>query len=161
MHAGRKHLIHLPPALLKEVSACLAGPLIGASGLDEVPRTKGAYALLIRLGKAVRLERPRHAKGTIAPGWYVYAGSAHGPGGIHARVARHFRADKRVHWHVDRLTAHKAATIWASPAPGGHECDLVARFSASGAFVPACTGFGSSDCRRCETHLLGWKGNKP
>ena len=40
------------------------------------------------------------------PGWYVYIGSAFGPGGITARVTRHARAAKRLHWHIDYLLEH-------------------------------------------------------
>jgi Uri superfamily endonuclease len=44
-------------------------------------------------------------------GWYLYVGSAHGPGGLHARLARHRRrlgGTKRAHWHVDYLREHAA-----------------------------------------------------
>jgi Uri superfamily endonuclease len=37
--------------------------------------------------------------------------------------------------------------------PGGNECDLVAGL----AHLPIpLTGFGSSDCGRCRSHLLAW-----
>ena len=42
----------------------------------------------------------------LAPGCYVYAGSARGPGGIRARVRRHLRPDKTPHWHIDQVTAY-------------------------------------------------------
>ena len=48
---------------------------------------------------------PRFGKLTLAAGQYAYVGSAHGPGGLRARVGRHLRAEKPLHWHIDYLTA--------------------------------------------------------
>lgn len=95
-----------------------------------------------------RLGRP-----SLRPGAYVYCGSANGPGGLRARLARHLRADKRRHWHIDHLLA--AARVDDLVAlPGGNECDLVARFAAVVGNNFPVPGFGSSDCRRCRAHLL-------
>lgn len=111
----------------------------------------GAYLLLITLdrpldfslrGKLVRLPE----------GTYAYAGSANGPGGISARVARHMRREKKPHWHVDALTM-AAARITALAFPGGRECRLMERLLASGQAEIPVVGFGSSDCRTCEAHL--------
>ncbi|WP_338468594.1 DUF123 domain-containing protein [Novosphingobium sp. ZN18A2] len=91
----------------------------------------------------------------MAPGWYAYAGSAKGPGGIGARLARHFRKDKRIHWHVDRLTV-AAADFAALALPDGTECAIVRGLEGTGRFAHALKGFGSSDCPRCRSHLLRW-----
>jgi Uri superfamily endonuclease len=108
------------------------------------PPVPGAYALIITLG---------HASGELVPGRYLYAGSAWGPGGIAARVRRHARAGKSIHWHVDRLTtAGRVGGVIA--VPGGRECAIVAAVAPlPGVSVPA-PGFGSSDCRACAAHLL-------
>jgi histidyl-tRNA synthetase len=89
----------------------------------------------------------------LPPGAYLYLGSAHGPGGLPARLRRHLSADKRPHWHVDRLTA--AGTVERIfVLPNGRECDLVDRaLKLPAAHVPVA-GFGSSDCRRCPAHLI-------
>jgi Uri superfamily endonuclease len=34
-------------------------------------------------------------------GYYVYIGSAFGPGGLQARVRRHLKAVSCLHWHID------------------------------------------------------------
>jgi len=39
----------------------------------------------------------------LLPGYYIYIGSAFGPGGVRARMLRHLRADKPKHWHIDYL----------------------------------------------------------
>jgi Uri superfamily endonuclease len=129
----------------------------GASDLDAVPDAKGAYLLLIDLKRSIALDMPGFAGDTVSPGTYLYAGSAYGPGGIKARLRRHFSLDKKPHWHIDRLTS-AAAEIRAMAFPEGCECDLVARLSGEAGFNTPLPGFGSSDCAHCASHLLMWRG---
>lgn len=122
------------------------------SAASDLPRAPGAYILVIDLDAPLAIET-RAFTTTLAPGRYAYCGSAHGPGGITARVARHVRAPKRLHWHVDHLTA-TGRIVDIGHTPGGQECDLVDRVLAlAGARIPV-PGFGSSDCRRCPAHLV-------
>jgi len=58
--------------------------------VPHLPKEAGAYLLLIDLDKALS-GTIRHRAFTLPPGLYFYAGSARGPGGIAARVARHLR----------------------------------------------------------------------
>tara|TARA_R110000868_G_scaffold46376_14_gene153304 strand:- start:10412 stop:10819 length:408 start_codon:yes stop_codon:yes gene_type:complete len=119
---------------------------------DLLPAGPGAYALTFRLEKPLTLPVARLNSPALPPGAYVYAGSAFGPGGIRARVARHLRADKKPHWHIDHLSA-RAECVDVKTYPGGRECDLVAALLEAGATVPVA-GFGSSDCRGCAAHLV-------
>ena len=115
------------------------------------PREKGAYALLILLDAPLPVLAGRNAA-ILLPGHYIYCGSAKGPAGLAARLARHMRREKAAHWHVDQLTrAGKTLGAWA--APGGDECALNAALSI---FPMPLKGFGSSDCSRCESHLRLW-----
>ncbi|WAT19067.1 GIY-YIG nuclease family protein [Aurantiacibacter sp. MUD11] len=117
----------------------------------EMPRVSGAYLLSITLDAPVS----GTLRGTpygLEAGEYLYAGSANGPGGIAARVARHMRRDKQPHWHVDALTV-TASKVTALAFPGGSECELMQRLLESGLAQIAIKGFGSSDCRSCEAHL--------
>ena len=99
--------------------------------------------------------------GVLLPaGWLVYTGSARR--GLDARVARHLRRRKPLHWYVDVLTSHPLVTVaaaWLYPDVGGAvtECALNRATAAlPGASLPA-PGFGASDCRaRCPAHLLGF-----
>lgn len=138
-----------------------SGSLLCAEELNDLPAIEGAYALIVKLVHEVPLDRPRKGPDTLPPGWYVYAGSAHGPGGIHARLVRHFRIEKCIHWHIDQLTTAVDARVWGHPVPDGHECELLAKLSRSERFQIACPGFGSSDCRKCKGHLLVWRPEKP
>jgi len=120
---------------------------------DRAPAAPGAYALLIELTRPATLNVGALGALAFDPGFYLYAGSANGPGGVRARVARHCRRGKKAHWHVDRLIA-AGRIVDVLAVPGGDECRIVERVrSALNAIAPA-PGFGSSDCRRCPAHLL-------
>ena len=132
----------------------------GISGVWALPgsdcpelRKKGSYLLAIGLLTPVQTDLSRLGSPRLASGNYIYAGSAKGPGGLMARVNRHFRQDKTIRWHIDRLTL-KAGAMAALLIAEGDECDLVRRLLASGRFETAIPGFGSSDCNTCESHLL-------
>ncbi len=125
--------------------------------IDAIPAVGGAYVLTILLDYALTFETARSGKVALEPGRYAYCGSARGPGGLRARVARHFRNEKRPHWHVDRLTV-RAAGLAALAVPGGDECDLVARLLQRKEFAIAVAGFGNTDCRSCDSHLLRFRG---
>ena len=130
--------------------------LVGSAATTDVialPVDPGAYLLLIGLANPVSLSLPRLPAAKLNPGQYVYAGSARGPGGIRARLARHLRQGKKRHWHVDHLT-ESAAALAAFPVPNGKECALVRALVESGGYDTPLPGFGSSDCRRCASHLL-------
>ncbi len=117
---------------------------------DGIPRAAGAYALSIELTHPVSLARFPGV--TLPAGNYVYCGSAYGPGGLRARVARHLRQRKTMRWHVDYLTrCGIVRTVLA--LPGGSECALLSSvLTCPGTGIPI-PGFGSSDCRRCLAHL--------
>jgi len=116
----------------------------------------GAYLVVIGLAYALALSG-RFDGRCLHAGAYVYCGSAHGPGGIRARVARHMRRDKALRWHVDQATS-VAVRLNAAGFSGTNECDLVRALSASGDFGYPLSGFGSSDCRSCTAHLLQFIG---
>lgn len=73
--------------------------------LLRLPSLPGTYALVLRFSG--RPETVVGRLGTLAaqPGFYVYVGSALGPGGLASRVGRHARAEKRCRWHIDYLAA--------------------------------------------------------
>jgi Uri superfamily endonuclease len=121
-------------------------------GAAQIPDRCGAYALLVLLDRPVDL--PRRFDGRSLPrGCYCYVGSALGAGGIRSRCARHLRAPAARHWHIDWLLAGALDRV-VVPFPGQKECEVLARLLAiEGASVPV-PGFGSTDCRRCPSHLL-------
>ncbi len=131
---------------------------VQADTVDTLNAGKGAYVLIIQLKRATDVSLPKRQNlslipGTLTPGTYLYVGSANGPGGIRARLKRHFRRDKKIHWHVDQLTT-RAHHMEAIAVADGNECSLGQALLASGQFQVALPGFGSSDCRTCDSHLL-------
>lgn len=142
-----------PPDLLEHMRRALggAGPFDRQSS-DRAPSAGGSYVLLVHLSRPLEFERPglRHR---FEPGWYGYVGSARGPGGIRARIGRHLRAEKAVHWHIDSLTI-TADIVLAFVVEGASKCTLNRSLLRSRVWQPSAAGFGSSDCRNCATHLL-------
>ncbi len=117
----------------------------------QIPAFPGAYLLLIKLTEPIVVRLSNMPSTSLIPGRYLYAGSAHGPGGLKARVSRHMRRAKPHRWHIDQLT-ETGDVLGAWIFPGGEECDLVERLSALP--IPIAR-FGNSDCGRCRSHLLG------
>lgn len=128
-----------------------ATPLVGIERVDDLPVFPGAYALVMLAGQDIAVRRAGRSD-RLPAGWYVYSGSAHGPGGVRARLKRHFRRDKALRWHVDQITV-AAALMAAVPVPDGGECEVMKQLLAGGAMVPAMPGFGSTDCATCLSHL--------
>lgn len=118
------------------------------------PIPKGTYLLLAHLDHGAKISIGKLGTFGFGAGWYAYAGSALGPGGLPARLARHIRADKRLHWHIDFLLQHAALdTIWQAAYPQRLECAwAMAMLALPGAQTPVHR-FGASDCR-CSSHLI-------
>ena len=119
---------------------------------DAAPSAPGAYILQIDLAESVSVTIADQSPTELTPGRYFYCGSAKGPGGLRARLARHMRRGKSVHWHIDQLT-ERGIAIGSWIVPNGRECELVAILGALPMPIP---GFGSSDCMHCRSHLLYW-----
>lgn len=124
----------------------------------RIEKGKGSYVLLIRLADRVEISLRGHPH-TLEPGYYAYCGSAMGPGGLEARIARHRRRDKKVHWHVDQVTT-RAPVIRVGVSLALSECDLVGQLlKQPGVCIPV-PGFGSSDCKACKGHFVKLGGDK-
>lgn len=110
---------------------------------------KGAYVLIARLQRPVTLMVGALGEMRLPAGEYAYVGSA--MGGLEQRIARHLRADKRPHWHIDYLLAH-APVVEVVRVPGAEraECAIARELAARLDGVP---GFGCSDCE-CASHLF-------
>jgi Uri superfamily endonuclease len=122
------------------------------SSCDHVPQ--GTYLLLVHLDHKAELRVGRLGTFRFDPGWYAYCGSALGPGGLPARLARHSRADKRLHWHIDYLLQHAALeTVWQTIYPRRLECAWAATIRDLPDAQTPVRGFGASDCR-CTSHLI-------
>jgi Uri superfamily endonuclease len=120
-----------------------------------VPDHPGTYVLILRLPRsAVDIRVGRLGFFRFLAGWYAYVGSARGPGGLAARLARHLRPLKAMHWHIDYLRVQaQPVEIWYATGKQRRECAwALALLGLRGASAPV-SRFGASDCR-CPAHLI-------
>ena len=124
----------------------------------------GTYVIVLWLHTPQRVRVGRLAGGMAGlwfpAGYYLYMGSAHGPGGLAARLARHGRRlgpGKRPHWHIDFLR-ERATFVGAWGREAHSQCERIECDWASAARrLPdadvVAARFGASDCR-CPAHLV-------
>lgn len=118
------------------------------------PAVPGTYVLWLQLAQALTVRVGRLGAATFAAGSYAYVGSAHGPGGLRARLLRHLADQKALHWHIDALTMQVLpAAIWTVVTPERLECHWAQVFAASPGVTVPLAGFGASDCG-CAAHLF-------
>ena len=93
------------------------------------------------------------------PGYYVYVGSASGPGGVSARSQRHCRQRKKLRWHIDDL-CEVTTPVKAWCGFGGRDLEhgwagifVCRKIFSRGGGLTAIPGFGCSNCR-CVSHLF-------
>ena len=113
----------------------------------------GTYALILRSCKRQRLRVGRWQEIGVEPAYYIYVGSAFGPGGVKARLNRHFRDSKATHWHIDYLreiSIPVGACVSYEPIRLEHRW---AQKLIDVEGIRAIPKFGCSDCR-CHTHLF-------
>jgi|TARA_B100001013_G_scaffold211915_1_gene128914 Uri superfamily endonuclease len=119
-----------------------------------LPSSAGTYAIVMRAQDRQQLQIGRLGGVQLSKGWYVYVGSAFGPGGLAARVSRHLRCHKTRHWHIDHLIwATTVREVWYSQ----RQRDLEHCWAQAALDQPAAQnllrGFGASDCQ-CLSHLV-------
>lgn len=121
--------------------------------MNGMKSESGTYALILQSGLAETIKVGRWGKLTLKTGYYIYIGSAFGPGGVRARVLRHCRLNKRKHWHLDYLRRYVTPLgAWCSYEPSQIEhqwATVVARMDGSNPIK----GFGCSDCT-CYSHFF-------
>ena len=106
----------------------------------------------VEVGKLGRLQ--------LRPGFYVYVGSAFGPGGLKARIAHHMKISEKPHWHMDYLRpALNLTEIWFTYDSGHREHQWSGALADFRHTTIPFSGFGASDCR-CKSHLY-WIRSKP
>ena len=116
-----------------------------------MPGAPGTYVLLMSARRARVITAGRRLRVALHPGWYLYVGSAFGPGGLRARVSRHCRRDKPLRWHIDYLRRHtRALGAWYASGEPSREHVWAARLAER---LDVITGFGASDCD-CPGHLF-------
>ena len=114
----------------------------------------GTYILILRIDNTRDIEIGRIGKHTVKKGYYFYAGSAFGPGGIRARISRHLRVDKTKRWHIDYIRdAGSVVSALVNYGKKKKECTWASKMNLSQITTTPILNFGSSDCS-CKSHLF-------
>jgi len=111
-------------------------------------KVKGSYILLFELNTKKNISVGKLGYVSFPKASYAYVGSA--MNGLRARLARHLRGEKKLHWHIDYLLKEaKVEEIILCQGEERVECCLAQALAGKFQYVP---GFGSSDCK-CQSHL--------
>ena len=115
---------------------------------------KGSYILLVGLATEKSIFIGSLGYIIFPEAYYAYVGSA--MNGLSARLARHLRAEKKLHWHIDYLLKKSEIDeIIICRSEERLECYLAQALAGIFSSIP---GFGSSDCK-CQSHLF-WANEK-
>ena len=113
----------------------------------------GTYVFILRNRSQVWCQIGRWGKIDLEPGYYLYVGSAFGPGGVQARVLRHCRRTKLKHWHIDYLREFLSPVgVWFTHETIRLEHHWAQILSEMKGFS-SIRRFGCSDCT-CYSHLF-------
>ncbi len=119
-----------------------------------LPSLPGTYALLLALPHASTLDIGQLGRFSFPAGWYVYLGSARGPGGLRGRLSHHARPAAHPHWHIDyfRREAQLIGVLWQT-GTAHLECRWARVIASALDCEYPAPRLGASDCA-CVTHLL-------
>ena len=121
---------------------------------------RGTYIVVLKSGQPNTVKIGRLGLFEIRKGYYVYIGSAMGPGGVLARLKHHSKISQRPHWHLDYLRAEtEFYQAYALGSPERKECEWANLIAKSEDATEPMKGFGSSDCT-CRTHLFYFSSHK-
>ena len=120
----------------------------------------GTYAIVLKPNTERSIKVGKLGLLRIQDGYYIYVGSAFGPGGLEARIAHHKRVSHRSRWHIDYLRATaEICEVWYTYDSRPREHQWAETLAAAKESTTPFPGFGSSDCN-CLTHLYYFK-SKP
>ena len=119
--------------------------------MDPLP---GTYALILTPNSSKPVKIGKLGLLQVRKGYYIYVGSAFGPGGLKARIAHHKKVSNRPRWHIDYLrTVTHIKELWYSFDSVRREHQWADIFTNAKGVIAPFPGFGSSDCN-CKTHLF-------
>jgi len=120
---------------------------------EQLPREGGTYILIFFCEDAVDLEVGKSGKISLRNGFYTYAGSAFGSGGLASRVGRHVRLVKQKVWHIDYVRPSlRLDEVWLNTSVSKLECRWNSHLLELGGEV-VLRKMGSSDCS-CSSHFF-------
>lgn len=122
--------------------------------LDELPAAPGSYLLVLWAQRAEHIAVGALGDLAVLPGFYLYTGSAFGPGGLRAQVGRHLGPPGVLRWHIDYLRrVTQPVQVWSAPGPRRWEHAWAQTLATNPACRIPLARFGASDCH-CAAHLF-------
>lgn len=121
--------------------------------VEKEAKDRGAYLFIVRVENDIKIEVGSLGEINFRKGFYIYVGSA--KKNLTARIERHRRLRKNMHWHIDYLRQvadfHAALPLRSA---NDLECELASALSEfADSDIPS---FGSTDCH-CRSHLFHFK----
>ena len=126
----------------------------GCQTMPSNPLTKGTYALILFLENNQNIQIGKLGRFKFPKGYYIYVGSAFGPGGLNARLTHHFKPAVKPHWHIDYIKKKAVITNIRIDESGirlEHQWASILQ-ERKDATIPV-PKFGASDCK-CASHLF-------
>jgi Uri superfamily endonuclease len=114
----------------------------------------GTYALLLRVDSLATIRVGSLGEMVVVPGFYVYVGSALGPGGLRGRLGHHLKPVAHPHWHVDYLRQVAGVVdVRYVVSSERMECAWARQLAVLPEVTIPLKKFGASDCD-CPAHLF-------
>jgi len=120
--------------------------------VEQEAKDRGSYLIILHIHEDKRVGVGRLGNILFRKGFYVYVGSA--MANLTARIERHKRLRKNIHWHIDSLR-DSADLVHTLPIRSADrlECEIAGVMSRIAQWD--LQGFGCSDCT-CSSHLFGF-----
>lgn len=128
--------------------------MITSNIISRLPPRQGSYGLVLYLARKTQVTIGKLGNMAFSKGYYLYLGSAFGPGGLRARLGHHLAISKRLHWHIDYLRAAAGVkAIWMVDNQDNLEHIWARQLLAAHNEAVPVKKFGCSDCH-CISHLF-------
>ena len=120
--------------------------------------------MVLEIPKDIRIKHKGHTY-VLRNGCYVYVGSALGPHktSIEDRVRRHLSKDKKIFWHIDKVTTVRCVRIIGAffiSSERSLECEISLKISKVEGMEVPIPSFGSTDCSKgCPAHFYYYNGS--
>jgi Uri superfamily endonuclease len=123
----------------------------------NLPDDSGSYIIIGELPFESSMISGPFGGQMLPGGFYLYSGSAFGPGGLRARISRHIKkGTEKKFWHFDYLKDFlNIKEIWYSVSGSKNlECQFIKKLQGLEFISFPILKFGASDCHfGCPAHL--------